>query len=46
MQGHSMNCAMAGVSLAMACPGYIRDRMTGFEERVVRPGEYQPVNAG
>jgi 5-methyltetrahydropteroyltriglutamate--homocysteine methyltransferase len=26
--------------------GYIRDRMTGFEELAVRPGEYQPLNAG
>jgi 5-methyltetrahydropteroyltriglutamate--homocysteine methyltransferase len=26
--------------------GYIRDRMTGFEERRTRPGEYVPANAG
>jgi 5-methyltetrahydropteroyltriglutamate--homocysteine methyltransferase len=26
--------------------GYIRDRMTGFEQRTVRPGEYRPPNAG
>jgi 5-methyltetrahydropteroyltriglutamate--homocysteine methyltransferase len=26
--------------------GYIRDRMTGFEQLVVTPGEYEPLNAG
>jgi 5-methyltetrahydropteroyltriglutamate--homocysteine methyltransferase len=26
--------------------GYIRDRMTGFEQRTMRAGEYQPPNAG
>jgi len=26
--------------------GYIRDRMTGFEERVFPPGTYEPPNAG
>src|SRR5215831_12380391 len=26
--------------------GYLRDRMAGFEERSLRPGEYKPANAG
>jgi 5-methyltetrahydropteroyltriglutamate--homocysteine methyltransferase len=26
--------------------GYIRDRMAGFEERVLQPGEHEPANAG